>query len=214
MPRDSFSGYLEPNDIRAVIDAIPLVSKHPERDTLLIELLWQSGARVSEALTLTPEHIGTTSVVLRNLKQVKRVEKKLVHDPTAVKEVEISSQLCQHLTDFCERNKVGIGQYVFYPNRSGKYPHLYREYVWALLDKASASVGIRIWGKKDMRTGGRFKGAYPHLFRHSNAMKLLDDTSDITLVQAQLGHASVKSTQMYAWTKRPKIRKVIASIEW
>ena len=70
-----FAGYLEPEEVRKIIDSVPKISKHPERDQLLLEVLWQTGGRVSEVLELVPEHIGTTSVVLRNLKQMKRLKK-------------------------------------------------------------------------------------------------------------------------------------------
>ena len=40
--------YLEPDEIRAIINAIPLVSRHFERDQLLLETMWQTGGRVTE----------------------------------------------------------------------------------------------------------------------------------------------------------------------
>jgi len=228
MPYDDFrfSGYLEQHEVRAVINAIPLVSGHADRDILLIELLWQSGARVSEVLPLTPNDIGMTSVRLINLKQ--RIALKdengvtirdenhrivKVHDPDATKEVEISAELCTMLRIFCEEKGMTGDRHVFQGNRNPDL-QLSRWYVWYLLNKASEKAQIRRFGKKNRKTKGRFKGAYPHLLRHSNAMFLLDHTDNIDLVREHLGHASVVTTQGYARVKEIKMKETIREIEW
>ena len=207
-----FSGFLEPEEIRSIIEAVPLVSLHPDRDQILLELLWQSGARVSEALTLVPEHIGPSSVVLQNLKQFKRVKQEgksiRVSDAAALKEVVISQQLCDKLKAYCKANGIGEGEWVFPSNRT-KVKHLRREYVWVMLGKVSSAVGIFRFGKKNLRTGGRFKGAFPHLFRHSTAMKLLEETGNIMVVKQQLGHASVTTTQIYAYISNTDLQNKI-----
>jgi len=214
----TFSGYLEQEEVRAIINALPAVSCHAERDTLFFELMWQSGARVSEAATLVPEHIGMTSIVLRNLKQHKRIRDeatgriKKVSDPSALKEVEISASLCQSLKDYCDRNKIHEGDYVFKATKGSG--HIRRWYAWNIFNKASEAARVYKFGKKHPRTGGRFKGACPHMLRHSNAMKLLEETKDIMIVKQQLGHASVRTTQGYAYVRAPRIRKEIAKMSW
>ena len=212
-----FSGFLEPEEIRSIIGAVPQVSLHPERDQILLELLWQSGARVSEALTLVPEHIGPSSVILTNLKQFKRVKQGRksvrVRDAAAIKEVVVSQQLCDKLKAYCKANGIEPGEWVFPSNRT-KAKHLRREYVWEMLGKVSKAVGIFRFGKKNPRTGGRFKGSWPHLLRHSNAMKLLEETGDISIVKEQLGHSMITTTQGYAFARQPKIRKEVSKIQW
>ena len=214
-----FSGFLEPEEVRSIITAVPRVSLHPERDQLLLELLWQSGARVTEGITLVPEHIGPTSVILANLKQFKRMKvgrssKSIrVRDVAALKEVVVSQQLCDRLKAYCKANGIGEGEWVFSSNRS-KAKHLGREYVWRMLGNVSKAVGVFRFGKRNPRTGGRFKGAFPHLFRHSNAMKLLEETGDISIVKEQLGHALISTTQGYAFARQPKIRKQVSKIQW
>lgn len=213
-----FSGYLEPSEVRAIINAIPQVSRHPERDILLLELMWQSGARVSEAVDLKPERVGLTSLVLRNLKQVKRVKQRdgkflRVPDDKADKEVEVSGELCRHIKDFCRRNNITRGQYVFQSNRDKTRP-LCRKYVHRIMGKASEYAGVFKSGKANPRTGRQYKGAFPHLLRHGNAMLLLEETGDLTIAQEQLGHAVISSTQVYAYAKKPRLKKAIKEINW
>ena len=196
------SKFLEPDEVRAIIESVSKVSRYSVRDIRFFELLWQSGARVSEALSLLPGKIGTTSVVLPNLKQYKRVKTNgktvRVRDYKATKEIEVSEELCLQLKSFCKDNHIKEDQFVFQPNREGK-GHLCRSYVWWILGKASLAAGVRpIFGKKHPKTGGRFKGAFPHMLRHSNAMYLLEQTGDISIVKEQLGHALIRTTQGYA----------------
>jgi len=199
--------YLEPEESRAIIGSIWAVSKHPDRDCILLDLLWQSGARVSEALGLVPERVGLTSVGLDNLKQRKGKE-----DPIPVKEVEVTQALCNRIKSFCNANNIKKGDWIFQSNRGTN--QLSRWYVWWIVNKASEYVRVYKLGKRNRGRPPRFKGAWPHLFRHSNAMYLLEFTGDISLVQQQLGHRSIKTTQEYAYTKRPKIRKAISEMDW
>jgi len=213
---DTLSNYLEPDEVRKLITAVGEVSHNAERDLLIIELLWQSGARVTEAITLLPERIGKSSVVLRNLKQVKRIKvdgkSKHIHNPDALKEVEVSEELCDHLRQFCDTHNTQPGDWVF-KGHSGK-KCVTRWYVWWVLGKAAEHARIFRYGKRNKKTGGRFKGIWPHALRHSNAMFLLEVTQDISLVKEQLGHANIATTQQYAFTKRPKIKKEVSKIDW
>ena len=228
MPNGDFklSGYLEPEEVHAIINAVPEVSHHAERDQLLIELLWQTGARVSEAITLVPERIGMTSVVLHNLKQRKSLigtDGKAVRDAkgkivkvkndNALKEVEVSEALCQKLKAFCTKHSILPGEWIFKGNMN-PIKRLSRWYVWYMLTNVSEQAQVFKFGKRNIKTGGRFKGAYPHTLRHSAAMHLLEETGNISLVQQQLGHASVTTTQGYAFIKQTNIKKAIKEVRW
>lgn len=211
--------YLEKNQVLDIIDSVSKVSKHKEQDVLILRLMWETGARVTEAITLVPEHIGkeSSSVVLKNLKQYKIIKgenkKKIrVLDTEATKTVQVSADLCMALRNFCESTGIYNGEFVFKAPR-GK-GHASAWYIWNLLDKVSKVAHVEVFGKKHPKTGGRYKGAYPHLFRHSNAMLLLEETRDITLVKEQLGHASIRTTQEYAYATEPRIKRAVKNIDW
>jgi len=232
--KHDFSDYLEPEEARAIINHVGKVSKHPERDTLLIEMLWQTGARVTEAIQLTQGGILSTSLILRNLKQRKPLRDfreshkgKVVHnvsgkpimmaDVKAIKAVEVSKALCDNLRAFCLANNIRRGEYVFQGNRN-PLPHvcLGRYYVWWIVGKASEALKINKVGKRDPRIKIEREGkpAYPHLFRHATGMYLLEQTADLDLVRQHLGHANISTTQVYAYTKRGVIKRKIAELDW
>ena len=193
--------YLEPEEIRAIIDAVSNVSKHKERDSLLLETMWQTGGRVTEVLELVPKRIGDNNVILRNLKQ----------EPSSppYKETFVTPMLASRLKRFCEKHHLNEDEYVFQPNRSRK-GHLSRWYVWWIISKAAKHANI----KRVNRRRGDFSWAWPHLFRHSCGMFILDQTGQTEMAQRQLGHARITTTQGYAVLKLEKSRKGLADLNW
>ncbi|MFC1981061.1 tyrosine-type recombinase/integrase [Chloroflexota bacterium] len=193
--------YLEPDEIRAIINAIPLVSGHIERDILLLETMWQTGGRVTEVLELVPKRIGENSLILRNLKQ------KPSSPP--YKEVYITSVLANRLKVYCQKHSLKDEEYVFQPNRKSK-GHLNRWYAWWIIGKAAGEANI----KRVNTRKGDFAWAWPHLFRHSCGMFILDQTGQTEMAQRQLGHARITTTQGYAVLKLEKSRKGLADLKW
>lgn len=205
--------YLETSEVVALIRAVGRVSHYAVRDVLLMKLLWQTGARISEALQLKRGQIGNYSVLLKNLKQMKRVKGKRVHNPDAIKEVEVTVELCHDLKDYCEKNNIGEDEYVFKSHLSAT-GHISRTYVWNLMQKAGDLAGIMRFGKNNPRTGIKYHPPGPHFLRHSTAMRLLDELEDITVVQKHLGHASISSTNVYAYAKKTRVHKQLQTIDW
>ena len=191
--------YLEPQESRRMIDSVLALSIHPERDYLLLETLWQSAGRISEVLSLTPERIGDTSLILPNLKQKK----------DAVKETIVSKRLCDQLKEFCQKHEIPNQGWVFFGNRKS-WKKLDTVYVWRLVTKISAALGIR----KLKKAEAKFKPASCHHFRHGSAMAILEQTGSTELVQRQLGHSSIMTTQVYAILKGATARKQLSQIDW
>lgn len=193
--------YLEPDEIRAIISTIPLVSRHIERDKLLLEVLWQGGGRVTEVLELIPERIGDNSLILRNLKQ------RSCSPP--YKEVYITPMLANRLRDYCKKHSLSETDYIFRPNRK-REGHLDRWYTWWIISKAAKLANI----KRVNTRKGDFSWAWPHLFRHACGMFILDQTGQTELAQRQLGHARITTTQGYAVLKLEKTRKKLTDLPW
>jgi integrase/recombinase XerD len=193
--------YLEPDEIRAIINAVPMVSRHVERDTLLLETMWQSGGRVNEVLELIPKRIGENNLILRNLKQ------KPSSPP--YKEVYITSVLANGLKDYCKKRSLSESDYVFQPNRK-REGHLDRWYVWWIINKAAREANI----KRVNTRRGDFSWAWPHLFRHACGMFVLEQTGQTEMAQRQLGHTRITTTQGYAVLKLEKSRKGLADLDW
>ena len=151
------------------------------RDKALVELLYATGARVSELINLNTLDISTvdtqagatTTVKLKGKGGKERV-------------VPIGSYAVAAVNDYLVRSrptllKVSTQKALFLNQRGGR---LSRQSAWNLVAKAAERAGL-----SDQVT--------PHSMRHSFATHLLDGGADMRVVQELLGHSSVTTTQIY-----------------
>lgn len=200
----SNNSYILPKEVLKIIKAVPGVSKHPERDTLIIEIGWETGARVSEVLGLVPEHVLEQSIVLTNLKQRHKGK------PAPTKIVEVTPELCTWIKKYCESNNIAPGQWVF-SMVNDKTRQLHRNIIFTMITRASEAAKVFRLGKANPRTGGRYKGISYHVLRHSYAVYLLRKTDSVKTVQKQLGHANIMSTNAYADIAFDDVRVKVAN---
>ena len=199
------NNYCSPEEIQRIIAAVLHISKHAERNALLIEVGWETGGRISEVLTLVPEHVMEKSIVLVNLKQ-----RKLKSGKPPNKIVEVSPELCAWIRKYCDKNNIQKGDWVFPAERS-KVKHLDRSLVFDMITAASESAGVYRMGKDNIRSGSRYKGISYHVLRHSYATHLLRKGNKMAVVQAQLGHSNIGSTQQYASIVIDDVRATVAA---
>jgi len=167
--------YLEPEEARAVITAVDPKSSSGPRDRALLLFLYNTGARVSEALTVQLGHLR-----LERPRQVRlfgkgRKERLCPLWPE-------TAEALRHIVntdskdDPLFRNARGV------PLTRDGVAYLIRKYV----RKASPSV-------PHLRT----LRVTPHVMRHSCAVALLQAGVDISVIRDYLGHASVTTTSRY-----------------
>ena len=165
------------------------------RDKAVVELLYSTGARVSEIIDLNLNDIDsfsnseglTTTVKLRGKGGKERV-------------VPIGSFAVTAVNDYLARSrptlsKVTTQKSLFLNQRGGR---LTRQSAWNIVAKAAQRAGL-----KDQVT--------PHSLRHSFATHLLDGGADIRVVQELLGHSSVTTTQIYTLITIDRLRESYSS---
>ena len=72
-----------------------------------------------------------------------------------------------------------------------------RERLWAIVRRYAAEAGIE-------------KGVHPHTLRHSFATHLLSGGADLRVVQEMLGHANIRTTELYTHLDTSRLRSVHA----
>lgn len=161
----------------------------PLRDRAILELLYSTGARISEAtgldvddLDLTP---GRGSVRLFGKGRKERV-------------VPVGSFAIEAVEAYLVRARPalatgGRGTPALFLNARGA--RLSRQSVWAVLQKAAERAGLTAH-------------VSPHTLRHSFATHLLHGGADVRVVQELLGHASVTTTQRYTLVTADTLREV------
>ncbi|HEV3379425.1 MAG TPA: site-specific tyrosine recombinase XerD [Trebonia sp.] len=165
------------------------------RDRALLEFLYGTGARISEAVGLDIDDLGIAGedpAVLLNGKGGKQ------------RYVPVGSYAVRALEAYLVRGRPPLitarsgirtaSHAVFLNARGGR---LTRQGAWGVLAEATDRCGLT--------------GISPHTLRHSFATHLLDGGADIRVVQELLGHASVTTTQVYTLVTVDKLREVYAS---
>jgi integrase/recombinase XerD len=161
------------------------------RDRALLELLYGTGARISEAVGLDVDDLdlGEPSAVLLRGKGGKE---RMVPVGSYAREA-LDAYLVRGRTELASAGR-GLPA-VFLNARGGR---LSRQSAWAVLAKAAERAGV----KADVS---------PHTLRHSFATHLLDGGADVRVVQELLGHASVTTTQIYTLVTVDSLREVYAT---
>ncbi|APE14638.1 site-specific tyrosine recombinase XerD [Mycobacterium sp. WY10] len=171
------------------------------RNRALLELLYSTGARISEAVGLDVDDVDTEarSVLLRGKGGKQRLVP--VGRPAIAA---LDAYLVRGRPDLARRGR-GLGSS---PGRSAPAPgpaiflnarggRLSRQSAWQVLQDAAERAGIS-------------SAVSPHTLRHSFATHLLDGGADVRVVQELLGHASVTTTQIYTLVTVHALREVWA----
>ncbi|MDT5401757.1 MAG: integrase/recombinase XerD [Mycobacterium sp.] len=159
------------------------------RNRALLEVLYSTGARISEAVGLDVDDVDThsRSVLLRG----KGDKQRLV--PIGRPAVSaLDTYLVRGRPDLARRGKGTPA--IFLNVRGGR---LSRQSAWQVLQDAAERAGIS-------------SAVSPHTLRHSFATHLLEGGADVRVVQELLGHASVTTTQIYTLVTVSTLREVWA----
>jgi integrase/recombinase XerD len=160
------------------------------RDRALLELLYGTGARISEAVGLDLDDLDLEqgTVLLRG----KGSKERIVPVGSYAREA-VETYLVRGRPDLAS---TGTGlPAVFLNARGGR---LSRQSAWTVLVKAAERAGVPA-------------EVSPHTLRHSFATHLLDGGADVRVVQELLGHASVTTTQVYTLVTVDSLREVYAT---
>ncbi|WP_239141771.1 site-specific tyrosine recombinase XerD [Actinoplanes campanulatus] len=165
------------------------------RDRALLEFLYGTGARISEAVGADIDDLALDidpAVVLRGKGGRTRL-------------VPVGGYARAALQAYLVRARPtliigGRGTpAVFLNSRGGR---LSRQSAWAVLHRWASAVGLPVDGPYAVS---------PHTLRHSYATHLLDGGADVRVVQELLGHASVTTTQVYTLVTVERLREVYAT---
>jgi len=181
--------FLTIEEINRLLEAPDLSTPQGRRDRALLELLYASGLRVSELVSLNLEQVNLDTNEIRVWGKGSKERVVLIGKPAA-------RALTAYLTQGRPELLGKKGSNALLLNRYGK--RLMERRVQRILEKYANIAGI---GKR----------VYPHMLRHTFATHLLDGGADLRVVQELLGHASLSSTQIYTHVSKSQAKKVYLS---
>ena len=144
------------------------------RDKAMLELLYATGIRVTELISLDLEHIHIDNGFIRCYGKGKKERMVPLGD--------VAARCLQEYLDRGRPKLMRDKNQAFFVNQHGR--RLTRQGFWKILKKYARSAGIT-------------KEVTPHTIRHSFATHLLENGADIRSVQEMLGHSDISTTQIY-----------------
>ena len=173
---------------KVILKMIDLTSNIKHR--LVLELLYSSGLRLSELISLKREDIDFYSNTLR------------VHSGKGGKDrvTVFSESIKNDLFDYV--SKTNFSSDFLFEGRTGKYS---KKTVQKIVEQSADRVRVNGEFGSELFIPRRI---HPHMLRHSFATHLLEAGTDLRLIQKLLGHSSIKTTQGYTYIAKVDLSKM------
>jgi integrase/recombinase XerD len=173
----------EPDDVAGAADIIRV------RDRAILELLYATGARVSEIVNMDLDDLIDPEIV----RLFGKGSKERIVPVGKYAQAAVAAYLVRVRPTLAT---LSLGTPALFLNQRGS--RLSRQSIWQIISTSAqaAKLGVEV---------------SPHTFRHSFATHLLEGGADVRVVQELLGHASVTTTQIYTLVTVDARREIYAS---
>lgn len=184
--RKTIPDVLNYDEISSIITAPDMSTPLGARDAAMIELMYASGLRVTELVTLTMNQIDLELGYIR-----------IVGKGSKERIVPIGDEAREKVKYYIKyfREKILKGRKSPYLFISWRGRRITRQSFWIRLKMYARSVGIT-------------KRITPHMIRHSFATHLLQGGADLRSVQMMLGHSDISTTQIYTHITSERLREI------
>lgn len=173
-------------EVEKLLESPKLNTHFGLRDKAMIELLYATGIRVSELISL---NLGDVHVTMGFVRCMGKGSKERI--------IPIGRTATQAITDYLENGRPLFlkkkPDNALFLNHLGK--RLTRQGFWTILKRITMEAGIT-------------KELTPHTLRHSFATHLLENGADLRAVQEMLGHADISTTQIYTHITKTRMKDV------
>ena len=181
--KKSLPDTLSVEEVSNLLD-IPLKTKYDYRNKAMLELMYGSGLRVSELISLTMRNIDLENDIVRCLGKGSKE-----------RIVPINDYSMYYLKLYIDKRNLflinGFNDYLFL-NNHGK--QMTRQGFFKNLKKILLEKGIK-------------KNVTPHTLRHSFATHMLSGGADLKSIQILLGHSDISTTKIYTHISKEKIKR-------
>ena len=178
---------LTENEVESLLDAPNTNQPLGLRDKTMLEIIYGTGLRVSELITLTLHQINLRQGVVRVMG--KGNKERLV--PLG----EISTEWLEKYLAHGRNEILGENNSTdtLFPSKRGK--SMTRQTFWHIVKRHAIVAGIK-------------KNISPHMLRHAFATHLINHGADLRVVQMLLGHSDISTTQIYTHVARERLKDI------
>ena len=180
-----FPDVLTSREVELFLEQPQCVDAKGYRDHAMLELLYATGIRVSELISLDVEDVSISAGFIRCASKGK--ERIIPLYPAAVK------ALSDYLKDVRPQLIADPEETALFVNMNGE--RMSRQGFWKIVKHYQETAQIN-------------KDITPHTLRHSFAVHLLENGADLRSIQEMLGHADISSTQIYTHVVKKQLKDV------
>jgi integrase/recombinase XerD len=179
---------LSEGEVEALLGAPDTTTPEGFRDRAMLEVLYASGLRVSELVSLQPEQVSLAQGLVR-----------VVGKGGKERLVPLGDEAVQWLRDFVAGPRAELlGQRpcdALFPTRRAEA--MTRQAFWYRIKRHALAAGIG-------------KHLSPHTLRHAFATHLINHGANLRVVQMLLGHSDLSTTQIYTYVARERLKELHA----
>ena len=185
LPR-SLPKSLNEQEVEYLLDAPDINQPIGLRDRAMLELIYASGLRVSELVTISVNEVSTQDGVVR-----------VTGKGSKTRLVPMGEEAADWIVRYIKYGRPEILQHkmsdaLFVTTRAAG---MTRQAFWYLIKRYALIAGID-------------KPMSPHVLRHAFATHLLNHGADLRVVQMLLGHSDISTTQIYTHVARERLKKL------
>jgi integrase/recombinase XerD len=173
-------------EVEALLGAPAVTDPLGHRDRTMLEVLYATGLRVSELVSLKLGQVNLNQGVLRILGKGNRERL-----------IPLGEEAVSWVQDFLQgpRGEILLDRQTdsLFPTRRGD--RMTRQAFWHIIKRYAAKAGID-------------KELSPHTLRHAFATHLLNHGADLRVVQMLLGHSDLSTTQIYTHVARERMKEL------
>ncbi len=177
-------GTLSEREVEALLAAPSMTLPNEARDRAMLELLYATGLRVTELVSLRLIQVNLRQGVV---KVIGKGEKERL--------VPIGEHAAETLATYLVEARLALitpaGDDVLFPGRGGR--PLTRQAFWYAIKRYARRVGIQ-------------REISPHTLRHAFATHLINHGADLRVVQLLLGHSNISTTQIYTHVAQTRLK--------
>ena len=190
--RSDHVSFLEMSDVEKILQIPDVRTPTGLRDRAILELLFSSGMRISELVSLDIDHMS----ILKDNDTNKTYELSITGKGGKVRTIFISPRAATWIRKYVATRKNDMYKPLFVNARS------------KTKEKRLSPRAIQLMISKAARLAGISKKVTPHTMRHTYATNLLSRGADLRSVQELLGHQNVATTQVYTHVTNKHLRDI------